>query len=339
MHCQSCGLPISPTTEVCPRCKQPVAPAPQSAQNQHLKGNLPSTEPFSWQNNSQNAAQQPPPYWNNENPTLMTNAAQAPFGQQPHINSEPIQMYPSAATNFPPNQSQGVYQNIPYRTSGSPYSQIAGNQQPMAPQGPGQPPAQNYTQMSMPQTPGPIYTQPFTNGPFPPTPMQSGPIPQQPQAFQGGSFPPGSYAVQLPYNNRLFKEDLSLPALCNPALYNHRLLTEASFPPPPTQTSPGQQAQPFQGGSFPPGPIQPQAFNGGAFPPPPMQTSPVRPQAFFQGGYFPSGPMQSSPIQQAQAFNGGSFPYAPGGSVPFQVAKEQIHTTLSSRYHSQCRAY
>lgn len=309
MHCQSCGLPITSTTQVCPRCGQSVTPDSQPGQSMSPRGNFPSTEQFSWQGNGaanqqiapapgspyqQNPANhQPQPQWNNASQAPIPNTPSTVFnpGQNPMVHSEPLQMQVRpGTTGFPPGQAQGGYPNIPYTpytTSGLAHPPVVDNQQLMRPQGSGQ--VQDYTRMTAPAQSGPIQHQAFPGGSFSSAPLQSGPI--QPPAYNSGTFS-------------------STPA----------------------QSGPIQQ-QAFPGGSFPPtplqsGPIQPQAFSSGTFPSPPLQSGPVLPQApengalpfaamqsspaphaAFNSGPFPPNTMQSSPAQHA-AFNSGPFPYA-----------------------------
>jgi hypothetical protein len=238
-------------------------PNSQLVQNQSQRSNLPSTEPFAWQNNNTSvAAQQPPLHWNNENRIPNTNATQAPFhpGQIPQTQNEPrqIHQYP-AATNFSPNQLQNRYQN---GASSLTYPQLAGNQQPMPPQVSGQYHTHSHVQTSAEQQSDPIQKQALTSGLFLQTPMQSGPM--QPQAFNQGSFSSGpiqSSPIQL-------------------QTFNQRTL-----PPNPMQS----------------GPMQPQAFKQGAFFPSPRQSGPIQsqPQAFNQGSFL-SGPMQPQTFSGTQ---------------------------------------
>ena len=272
MNCQSCGLLVPPTTQVCPRCRQPIAPNTQPAQNQYQRSNLPSTEQFPWQGNNNVAAQQPPLHWNNENRVPAPNAA--PFGPVSQANSEPIQMYPaSTATNFNPNQMQGGFQNAPQRPQGFPSYPQTGNQQPMPSQGPDQSQAQGYAQPGNPQRSDPVQPQAFNQGTFSP-PMQTGPV--QPQAFNQGTFPPPTQSG--PVQPQMFKT--------------------GALPPGPMQSGPIQMQNFGQGAFSPPiqsSPVQLQNFNQGAFSPP-MQASPVQPQAFnsMQAPYA----AQAGPVQQ-----------------------------------------
>ncbi len=319
MHCQSCGLPIAPTTQVCPRCGQPVVPDFQPGQGVSSRGNFPSTEQFAWQNNGV-ANQQISPVQGNpyqQNPAHQqsqpNNAQQAQNppptafnpGPPPMAHSEPLQRQPGAP-GFPSGQMQGGYSNNPYTTSdlGRPQGSNLplGYAQTMAPtqSGPIQPqavPGSSFPSAPLPS--GPMRLSAFSNGPFSSTPVQSSP--DQSQPLPGGMFPPAPLS--------------SGPI--QPQNFNG-----GAFPSAPPQSGP-IQLQPPAGPPFPStplqsGPILPQTLNSGAFPFAPSQSGPVQPSA-FQSGPFLANSMQSSPVQPSP-FQSGSFPNAAGnGSAAFQA--------------------
>ncbi len=320
MHCQSCGLPIAPTTQVCPRCGKPIVPDSQPGQSMSPRGSSPSTEQFPWHGQPV-ATQQPfptqsgpyqqhtanqPPQWNNAQQSPIQNMPSGAFGQMAH--SGPVQPQ-QGATGFPPGQMQGEYPNIPRTTSGLVHSPIVDIQQP----------AQDFSQLrdnariTAPAQPGPIQPQAFPSGSFPHAPMQSGPFisqafnsngfsstPAQPQAYLGSSSP-------------------STPILSGPI--QPQTFSGGPFPSTSSQSRP-VQSEPFAGPSFPPaslqsGPILPQALNSGALPFSTMR--PLQPPA-LNGRPVPFNSTQSSPAQPTD-FNNGSFPYTAGnGPVAFQAA-------------------
>ena len=257
MHCQSCGLPIAQTTQVCPRCGQPIIPDSQWGQGVSPRGNFPSTEQFPWQNNGavnqQISPLQSNPYQQSLAQSQRNNAPQASapnpspaafnLGQLPMVHSEPIQMQRQpGATGFPP----APLNSGPIRLSNF-------NNGPLS---------------STPIQSGPPQSQPLPGGWFP-TPPQSGPI--QPQNFNSGAFPP----------TPLQSGPVQLQPPAGP-----------SFPFTPLQSGP-IQPQALSSGAFPfaasqSGPAQPSAFQSGPFLATSMQSGPVHPSA-FQSGSFPAG--------------------------------------------------
>ena len=314
MHCQSCGLPISPTTQVCPRCGLRIVPDSQPRQSASPRGSSPSTEQFPWQSNDSPATDQQSfptsghpylqspasslPPWHNTQQAPIQNMPSGAFNPGQVAYSESIQMQARPETNgFPPGRMQGGYpqiSNVPPTTSGLAYPHTVDN--PIYPQGPGQ--QQGHAQMMASAQPGPVQQQAFPDNSFSSMPMQSGPI--QPQMFNSGPFPPAPLQ--------------SGPVQSQP-------LAGPSFPSAPLQSEP-ILPQALNSGVFPlntmqSSPAQPPTFNSGPFPSNTMQSSPVQPP-ILNSGVFPPNTMQSGPTQPP-AFNSGPFSYGVGnGPVAFQ---------------------
>ncbi len=271
MHCQSCGLPIVPTTQVCPRCGWPIVPDSQPRQSMSPRGSSPSTEQFPWQNNSRPVTNQLP-FPTSGSPYQAGPANQQPSTQWNSTQQSPIQNMPPGT----PNPGQMAYS------------------EPMHPQSPGQ--QQNYTQMMAPAQSGPVQQQAFAESPFPSAPMQSSPI--QPQTFNSGPFSPAPLQSG-PIQSRpsIGSSFPSAPLQSEPIL--PQAPNSGAFPFAPMQSSPVQPSTlssgPFPPNTIPPGPAP--AFNSGPFPYG-VGNGPVTFQPGYGQQHPPTGVLRSASVIQ-----------------------------------------